>query len=58
MTGISWAFTTFVSLLIVTLVTAVLFVYVWLRSHGVSHTTHPHMTHARVDGMAGEEGED
>ena len=42
-----------ISLLIVTLITAILFVYVWLRSHEVMHMTHPH-----VDMMAGDEGED
>ena len=45
--------TTGISLLIVTLVSAVLIVYVWLRSHDVMHMTHHH-----VDTMAGDEGED
>ncbi|HEY6872001.1 MAG TPA: hypothetical protein VI298_04640 [Geobacteraceae bacterium] len=54
MTGIGWEmFSTKVSLLLVTLVSTVLFVYVWLRSHGVEHMTHPH-----VDKMAGDEGDD
>ncbi len=41
------------SLLIVMLVTVILFSYVWLRSHDLAH-----LTHAHVDGMAGDEGED
>jgi hypothetical protein len=41
------------SLLIVTFVSTVLFAYIWLRTHEVMHTTHPH-----VDKMAGDEGED
>lgn len=54
MTGMSWVmFSTTVSLLLVMLVTTVLFVYVWLKSHGIDHMTHPH-----VDEMAGDEGED
>lgn len=54
MTGIGWEmFGTAVSLLIVTVVSAILFVTIWLRSHGVEHMTHP-----RVDKMAGDEGED
>ncbi|HYS42838.1 MAG TPA: hypothetical protein VEM32_02555 [Geobacteraceae bacterium] len=54
MTGIGWEmFGTKVSLLFVTSASAIFFVYVWLRSHGVAHMTHPH-----VDKMAGDEGED
>jgi hypothetical protein len=54
MTGNGWEmFGTGVSLLMITLVSTVLFVYVWLQSHGVMHKTHPH-----VDLMAGDEGED
>jgi hypothetical protein len=54
MTGIGWEmFGTKISLLLVTSVSAIFFVYVWLRSHGVEHMTHPH-----VDKMAGDEGED
>ncbi len=55
MTGIGWEmFGTGMSLLIVTLVSAILFVYTWLRSGEDRHmTTHPHL-----DRMAGDEGED
>lgn len=55
MTGIGWEmFGTGMSLLIITLVSAILFVYTWLTSHGVMRmTTHPHL-----DAMAGDEGED
>ena len=55
MTGNGWEmFGSGISLLIVTLVSTILFVCVWLGSHGVTHmTTHPH-----VDAMAGDEGED
>jgi len=54
MTGNGWEmFGTGVSLLMITLVSTVLFVYVWLQSHDVMHKTHPH-----VDLMAGDEGED
>lgn len=53
MTGIGWEmFGTGMSLLIVTLVSVILFLYIWLGSHG-THKTHPH-----VDKMAGDEGED
>jgi hypothetical protein len=38
---------------IVALVTSVLFIYIWLRSHGEIHTPH-----ARVDSRAGDEGDD
>ncbi len=48
MLGMSWE-----NIVVVTFVTAVLFVYAWLRSHGAMHTGHPH-----VDSMAGDEGED
>ncbi|KAF0220614.1 MAG: hypothetical protein FD174_938 [Geobacteraceae bacterium] len=54
MTGNGWEmFGTGMSLLIITLVSAILFVYIWLGSHGVTHRTYPH-----VDEMAGDEGED
>lgn len=54
MTGNGWEmFGTGISLLIVTLVSAVLFVSIWLGSHGVTHMTHPHL-----DEMAGDEGDD
>ena len=54
MTGIGWEmFGTKVSLLLVMSVSAILFVYIWLQSHGVEH-----MTHVHVDKMAGDEGED
>jgi hypothetical protein len=54
MTGNGWMmFGTGISLLIVTLVSAILFVYVWIGSHGINHMTHPH-----VDDMAGDEGDD
>ena len=54
MTGFGWEmFGTSVSLLLTTLAAAVLFMYTWMRSHGVTHMTHPH-----VDMMAGDEGED
>ncbi|HEX5773358.1 MAG TPA: hypothetical protein VFY07_03475 [Geomobilimonas sp.] len=55
MTGIGWEmFGTGMSLLIVTLVSAILFVYTWMRSGDTMHMT----THPRVDRMAGDEGED
>lgn len=38
---------------LVSLISLILFVYVWLHTHGVEH-----MTHVRVDRMAGDEGED
>ncbi len=54
MTGIGWGlFGTKFSLLLVVLVSTVLFVYTWLRTHGVSH-----MTNVHVDSRAGDEGED
>ncbi|MCM2359431.1 MAG: hypothetical protein NDI77_14875 [Geobacteraceae bacterium] len=54
MTGTGWEmFGTTVSLLLVMSVSAILFVYVWLQSHGIEHMTHPH-----VDKMAGDEGDD
>jgi hypothetical protein len=54
MTGIGWEmFGTTVSLLLVTSASAIFFVYVWIRSHGVEH-----MTYSHVDKMAGDEGED
>ena len=54
MTGIGWEmFGTKVSLLLVMSVSAILFVYTWVQSHGIEHMTHPH-----VDKMAGDEGED
>ena len=54
MTGNSWEmFSTSFSLLLVTLVSAIFFVYIRLRSHGVEN-----MTHFHVDGMAGDEGND
>jgi len=55
MTGIGWEmFGTGMSLLIITLVSAILFVYTWVRSHDVMNmTTYPH-----VDKMAGDEGEE
>ena len=46
-------FGAFFSLLLVMLVSAVLFVYTWLLSHGTSALVHGHL-----DSMAGEEGED
>jgi len=55
MTGIGWEmFGTGMSLLIVTLVSAILFVYTWMRSRDDMRMT----THPRVDRMAGDEGED
>lgn len=51
MTGMSFGVS--FSLLLVIVVSTVLFVYTWLRSHGVSY-----MTHGRVDSMAGDEGEE
>ncbi len=42
-----------ISLLILTLVSTIVFVYVRLRSHDGIYMTHPH-----VDAMAGDEGED
>ena len=54
MTGIGWQlFGTMSSLIFVTLASTVFFVYVWLRSHGVTNMTNMH-----VDAMAGDEGED
>ena len=54
MTGNGWMmFSTGISLLIVTGVSTILFVYVWLGSHGIKRTTHPHL-----DDRAGDEGED
>ena len=55
MTGWGYFGTAF-SLLFVTLVTTIIFAYVWLRSHGPAHMTHFHQAH--VDAMAGDEGED
>lgn len=55
-TGLVYLGTSF-SLLLIVLVTAVLFGYIWLRSHGVTHVAHAHMAHAHVDAMAGDEGE-
>ncbi len=42
------------SLILVALVTTILFVCIWMRSHGVMND----MTHVHVDAMAGDEGED
>ena len=57
MTGFGWGyFGTGFSVLFVMLVSAILFVYIWLQSHGVAHMTHFHQAH--VDTMAGDEGED
>ncbi len=54
MTSIPWEmFGTGFSLILVSLVTIVLFAYIWLRTHGITN-----MTYAHVDGMAGDEGED
>ncbi len=53
-----WYFGTIFSLLVVSLVTIVLFVYMWLRSHGASHVTRGYVTGTHVDTMAGDEGED
>ena len=53
MTGEYYFGTTF-SLLLVMVISAVLFVYVMLESHGMV----PRMTHPHVDAMAGDEGED
>ena len=53
MAGIGYFGTGF-SLVLVMLVTTILFVYIWLRSHGVMHR----LSHANVDSMAGDEGED
>ena len=46
-------FGAFFSLLIIMLVATVLFIYTWLQSHGVGHTSHGHL-----DLTAGDEGED
>ncbi len=51
MTGISFGVS--FSLFLTALVSIVLFVYTWMKSHGVSHITRVH-----VDGTAGDEGED
>lgn len=51
MTGIGFGVS--FSLFLVALVSTILFVYTWIKSHGVSHITRVH-----VDGMAGDEGED
>jgi hypothetical protein len=54
MTGIGWEFWGLkFSWLFIALVSAILFVYTWFRSH--DFTT---MTHAHVDRMAGDEGEE
>ena len=54
MTGNGWLMlSTTSSLILIMLVSAILFVYTWLRSHGDTHMTHPH-----VDKMAGDEGDD
>lgn len=54
MTGNGWElFGTTFSLLYVALVAAIFFVYIRLRSHGVTNITHFHL-----DGMAGDEGDD
>lgn len=54
MTGSFWVlFSTGISMLLISSVSIVLFLYVWLGSHGVEHMTNPH-----VDAMAGDEGED
>ncbi len=54
MTVIGWEFWGLkFSWFIVAVVTTILFVYTWFRSHGSTK-----MTHAHVDGMAGDEGED
>ncbi len=58
MTGTGWDFGIFFSLLFVTLVTIVLFGYIWLRSHGGMHMAHAHAVGMQVDSMAGDEGED
>ncbi len=50
MTGVSIG--VFFSLFLVLLAMVVLFFYTWLRSHDLGH-----MTHAHVDGMAGDEGD-
>ena len=46
----------FGSILIAMLVTVTLFVYVWVRSHGITNRTYLQPVH--VDAMAGDEGED
>ncbi len=51
MTGLSIGIS--FSLLIVMLVSAILFAFIWLRSHDIAH-----MIHGHVDGMAGDEGEE
>lgn len=52
MTGLGWEFWGLkFSWLLIMLVSAVLFVVVWLQSHGSAQMAH-------VDGMAGDEGED
>ena len=51
MTGIGLG--TGFSLFIVMMATTVLFVWTWLRSHGVTQITYVH-----VDSMAGDEGEE
>ncbi len=54
MTGIGWEFWGLkFSWLIIALVSTILFVYTWVRSHGFTA-----MTHAHVDRMTGDEGED
>jgi hypothetical protein len=54
MTGIGWEFWGLkFSWLLVAVMSVVLLAYTWIRSHGVTN-----MTKARVDSMAGDEGED
>jgi hypothetical protein len=54
MTGIGWEFWGLkFSWLLVALISTGLFVYTWVRSHGVTNATN-----TRVDAMAGDEGED
>lgn len=54
MTGNGWEmFGTTFSLLYVTLASAIFFVYIRLRSRGVTNITRFHL-----DGMAGDEGDD
>ncbi len=52
MTSIGWEFWGLkFSWFIVAVVSTVLFVYIWFRTHGSTYMAH-------VDGMAGDEGED